>query len=429
MKGSFVFSKIIAAVITALLLLAVPMLTRARPGKSPEYPHAPQNANQGLFFVDYRNLRGGPDGVALIDLDPESPHFGKVRQNRALGVGVTPHHLYFNRDQSKLYTTALGGANLYELMLAPDTDGAPRINQVKAIDTYGNLVGEDMYFTEDGNRFYMTFMGGDGSEKGGSVGVFDAHTSELVEVIAAPVPDDPASGTPFILYPHGISANEELGLLMITSTIHADLASAFGNTVTTIDMHTHALVQTQLVSDSWSEMSAPVEVMLLRDDFPPYALVSTMLGGDIWVAAHAAAQGRFGDFTKVVEGEDSGLAWALELYIHESHAGKKELYVSFADPGVVNVYSLDSLPALPFVRTLPASPGAHHMAFFETMSGREVVVVQNNLLNLAGLDAGTLDVLDIHTGEVLATLDMAAEYEWMPESVEWAYGHGHDYHH
>ena len=429
MRVSSVLAKIIAAALPVLLFLSIPMLTRARPSKIPNHPHGSPQASPGLLFVDYRNLRGGADGVALIDLDPESAHFGQIRQVRALGVGATPHHLYFNRDQSKLYTTALGGANLYELMLHRGTDGVPRITRVKAIETYGNLVGEDMYFTEDGSRFYVTFMGGDGSIEGGSVGVFDAQTSELLEVIAAPVPENPSSGTPFILYPHGISANESLGLMMITSTIHADLATGMGNTVTTIDMHTHELLQTQLVSDSWSELSSPVEVLLLRDEFPPYALVSTMLGGDIWIAAHDAARGRFGAFTKVVDGEDSGLGWALELYIHENHHGEKELYVSFADPGVVNVYSLDSLPALPLLRTLPAGPGAHHMAFFETRSGRELVVVQNNLLNLPGLDAGTLTVLDIHTGEVLGVLDLAAKYGWMPESVEWAYGHGHDYHH
>jgi hypothetical protein len=57
------------------------------------------------------------------------------------------------------------------------------------------------------------------------------------------------------------------------------------------------------------------------------------------------------------------------------------------------------------------------------------VVVQNNLLNAEGLNAGTLTVVDTHTGELLKTLDLPAEYGLMPESIELAFGHGHDYHH
>ena len=73
--------------------------------------------------------------------------------------------------------------------------------------------------------------------------------------------------------------------------------------------------------------------------------------------------------------------------------------------------------------------GAHHMVFFHDILGRELVAVQNNLLNLDGLNAGTITVHDIYTGERLRTLDMRSRYGLMPESVEWAYGHGHDYHH
>jgi hypothetical protein len=274
----------------------------------------------------------------------------------------------------------------------------------------------------------MTFMGGKGGERDGTVGVFDAKTDQLLEVISAPEPSEPGSDTPFILYPHGISANEELGLLMVTSSQHP-AGEGIGNTVTTVDIKTNQPVKTQLVADAADDLSLPVEVLLLRDDLPPYALVTTSFGGDIWVAAYDEQSHQFGEFTKQVDGEKDGLGVALEFYIHTNHAGEKELYVGFGVPGVINVYSLDSLPELQLKRTLPAGPGAHHMTFFETQSGRELVVVQNNLLNLDGLNAGTLMVVDIHSGEVLKTLDMKAAYGLMPESIEAAFGHGHDVHH
>jgi DNA-binding beta-propeller fold protein YncE len=380
----------------------------------------------GLLFVDYRNLGGGPDGVALIDLDPESEHFGEIVQNVEIGVGVLPHHLYFNHDQSRLYTTALGGAHLYEILLH---EGLPQISGIEAIDTGGNIVGEDLYFTRDGSRYYMTFMGGQGGDKGGSVGVFDAQTNALIKTILAPVPEDPASGQPFIMYAHGISANEDIGLLMVTSTIHPDLTTGVGNTVTLIDLETDEVLETYLVAESHEEASAPVEVLMLRDELPPYALATAMLSGDVWIAPYDESTRSYGEFQKAVEGDDFGLSWPLEFYIHTSQRGETELYISFAQPGVVNVYSLEDLPELTLKRTLPAAAGAHHMVFFSAPSGREVMVVQNNLLNLDGLNDGSLMVVDIDTGEVLATLDLAGEHGFMPESIESAYGHGHDYHH
>jgi hypothetical protein len=231
------------------------------------------------------------------------------------------------------------------------------------------------------------------------------------------------------MYPHGISANEALGLLMVTSATHPDLVTGAGNTVTAIDMKTNKPVKTYLVAEDWETISAPVEVILLRDDLPPFALVTTLMTGDIWVAGYNAETGLFNEFEKKIEGEDTGLSWPLEFYIHENQAGEHELYVTFGVPGVINVYSLESLPELPLKRTLPAAAGAHHMLFFETQSGREVVVVQNNLLNINGLNAGTLMVLDRETGEVLGEVDLPTEHNLLPESIESAYGHGHDYHH
>jgi hypothetical protein len=383
----------------------------------------------GLLFVGYRGLNGANDGVALIDLEPTSLDFGGIVDRHDLAAGVLPHHLYFNRDQDRLYTTALGGPFLYEINLDWDLLGQPWIDGVAPINTYGNTVGEDMYFTLDGTRYYVTFMGGDGSAQGGSVGMFNAVDNSLLDVIVAPKPADPTSTAPFIMYPHGISANEDLGRLMVTSTIHPDLSTGVGNTVTSIDLATNEPVQTYLVADSPSDLTAPVEVLLLRDDLPPYALTTTMLGGDIWIAAYDQATGEHGPFTKAIEGDASGISWPLEFYVHEDQGGAKELYVTFAVPGVVNVYSLDNLPTLTLERSFPAGAGAHHMVFFRTTLGRELVAVQNNLLNLDGLNAGTITVHDIHTGELLRTLDMRSRYGLMPESIEWAYGHGHDYHH
>ncbi len=390
-------------------------------------------APNGLFFVDYRNLNGGADGVMLVNVDPESANFGEIVQTFELGEGVVPHHLYYNHDQSRLYNTTLGGEFLYELILERDTDGIPTITEALPIDTGDSIVGEDMYFSKDGSSFWVTFLGGFGGERDGSIGVFDAQTNELLQTVVAPEPEDPSSGEPFILYPHGISANEDLGYLVVTSTVHPDLASGMGNTVTVIDMETHEPVQTVLVAESWEDLSQPVEVLMLRDGAPSYVLVTTVMGGDIWVAPFDEETGHLGEFREVVDGSTEQLGVALEFYIGPGEDPESDedqlLYVSFAVPGVVNAYSLENLPQLELVKTFQAGAGAHHFGFFRTESGREAMVIQNNLLNAEGINAGTLTIVDIHTGEQLGQLDLAKDHGLMPESLESAMGNAHFIHH
>ena len=390
-------------------------------------------APSGLFFVDYRNLNGGADGVAVVNLDPEAEDFGAVRQQFELGEGVLPHHIYYNHDQSRLYNTTLGGEFLYELSLERDEDGVPTITGATAIDTGESIVGEDMFFSEDGDTFWLTFIGGFGGERDGSIGVFDAQTNELIDTIVAPEPANPSYGEPFILYPHGISANEDLGTMLVTSTVHPDLTTGMGNTVTLIDMATNEPVQTALVGESWEDLSQPVEVLMLRDGLPSYALVTTVMGGDIWVAPVDEETGRLGEFSEVIDGSAEGLGIALEFYIGPGEDPESDedqlLYVSFAVPGVVNAYSLDNLPELELVKSYPAEPGAHHFGFFLTESGREAMVVQNNLLNGEGINAGTLTILDLQTSEQLGTVNLPAEHGIMPESLESAMGNAHFVHH
>ncbi|MCL4250703.1 MAG: hypothetical protein KJ065_21310 [Anaerolineae bacterium] len=390
-------------------------------------------APNGLFFVDYRSMNGGSDGVMLVNVDPESATFGEILQTFELGEGVLLHHLYYNRDQSRLYNTTLNGEFLYELMLERDADGIPTITEAMAIDTGDSIVGEDMYFSEDGAYFWMTFIGGFGGERDGSVGMFDAQTNELLQTIVAPEPEDAASGEPFILYPHGISANEDLGYMLVTSTVHPDLTTGIGNTVTLIDMATNEPVQTLLVGQSWEDLSEPVEVLMLRDGLPPYALATTVFGGDVWVAPFDGEAGRLGEFSEAFDGSANNVGVALEFYIGpgDDPASDEDqlLYVSFAVPGVVNAYSLDNLPELELVKTFQAEAGTHHFGFFRTESGREAMVIQNNLLNGEGINAGTLTIVDIHTGEQLGRLDLTEDYGMMPESLESAMGNAHFAHH
>ncbi|MCT2560791.1 hypothetical protein [Chryseobacterium herbae] len=383
--------------------------------------HNPDLPHDSSFYIDYRSLKGLQDGVAVIELDPEAPNFGHISSKLELGVGVLPHHLYYNQGANKLYTTALGGSYLYQIKTEKDKNGQPKLVSATPINTGENTVGENLFFTNDG-RYFMTFMGGAGGPKDGSVGVFNANNNQLIKTIKAPIQANPNQ---FIMYPHGISVNEEKGIMMVTSTIHPDLTTGMGNTCTLLDMNTYELKETYLVADSQTDLSSPVEVLLLRGKFPQYALATTMLGGDIWIAPYNAATKKYDAFSKIFDGSTQGLGWALEMYIDDN----SKLYVSFADPGKVLVFDISNLPQLKLLKTLTADKGAHHMVFFTTKKGKEVVAVQNNLLDIPNLNSGTISVIEIQTGKTLGTVDLRTKYGILPESIEGTNGPGSYMHH
>ncbi|SDI18697.1 YncE family protein [Chryseobacterium jejuense] len=398
-----------------LLIIILMMFSNCQHENHPEIPH------DTAFFIDYRSLTGQSDGIAVIELDPEAPDFGNISHKLELGVGVLPHHLYYNQSKNKLYTTALGGSYLYEIKAEKDNIGQPKLVSATPIDTGENTVGENLFFTNDG-RFFMTFMGGAGGLKDGSIGVFNANNNQLIKTIKAPIQQNPNK---FIMYPHGISVNEEKGLMMVTSTIHPDLTSGFGNTCTLIDLNTYELKETYQVADSPADLSSPVEVLLLRGKFPQYALATTMLGGDIWIAPYNTATKKYDAFTKIFDGSTQGLGWTLEMYIDDNN----RLYVSFADPGKVLVFDISNLPNLKLLKTLTADKGAHHMVFFKTKKGKEVVAVQNNLLDIPNLNSGTISVIEIATGKTLGTVNLRSKYGILPESIEGTNGPSNYMHH
>ncbi|WP_228453350.1 hypothetical protein, partial [Chryseobacterium sp. CH1] len=70
---------------------------------------------------------------------------------------------------------------------------------------------------------------------GNSCTLLDLNTYELKRLITWQIHQR------FIMYPHGISVNEEKGLMMVTSTIHPDLTTGMGNSCTLLDLNTYEL--------------------------------------------------------------------------------------------------------------------------------------------------------------------------------------------
>ena len=348
-------------------------------------------------LLNYRALdESKKDGMAIIDLNPESETFGDILQDVPVGEGVLMHHPFYNADKSKLYNTALMGERLYQVNIHDDT-----IFDVTPIDAGSCIVGEDMIFSKDGEKFYLTCMGSD------NVLVFDAKTDQLIDEISSSQEENPDAYTK---YPHGISANEEIDRMIITQTVSPALDDP-QSSVTIVEFSTGKVLSVIELTKSEDTPSAPVEVLFHPEESIAY--VSGMLDGTIWALVWNEQTKSF-ESKLVDDGTEREQSWPLDLNVGPNG----NLYVSFAIPGVVNEYSLENPEQPELLRTLPAQPGAHHVLFSEDS---KYMFVQNNLLNLDGLNSGTISVIDFNSGNLIATIDNLVEQGMMIESLDLIY--------
>lgn len=402
---------------------------------------------QGIVLLRGLPTLGTSHSVAIVELDPEAENFGEILEEfEFTGYEAPLHHLYYS-PAGRLYSTGLDpGCSLAEVALSRDATGAPTINGIECLDTGGQQVGEDiMWHTINGKEYmFVTFMGGTGIDQAdcGSVGVFDPQSNELIKIIEARK-SEVGEGEPYIMYAHGISAYGDR--MVIASTVHPDLKTGVGNTVTVIDLNTFEPIENIVVEETkpLGFPSSPVEVLFVRpsisESAEPGVLVNTMFGFEVWKIPYNEADKIFGAPEKVYDGATEGTGVPLEFYGNET-----ELFISHSIPGVVKRYKLDSLPDLvsagPDIKT---ELGAHHMTFFSTRSGRKVIAVQNNLLNLgdaadddptdvdfiAKLNAHSITVSDLETGELLATVNFKDRYNKGVENLEALFGSGFVHHH
>lgn len=356
-----------------------------------------KNADPITAVINYRALdESKKDGLAIIDLNPNSNTFGDILQNVPVGEGVLMHHPFYNSDRSKLYNSALMGEHLYRVNLHDD-----KIFDVTPIDTGSCIVGEDMVFSKNGEQFYLTCMGSD------NIIIFDANTDNMIGEISANQEENPDS---FTKYPHGISVDEKIDRMITTQTVSPALDDP-QSSVSVIEFSTGKVLSTIELTKSEGTPSAPVEVLFHPTESIAY--VSGMLDGTIWALVWNEETKSF-ESKLVDDGTNREQSWPLDLII----GPKGNLYVSFAVPGVVNEYSLKNPEQPELIRTLPAEPGAHHVLFSED---GQYMFVQNNLLNLDGLNSGTISVVDFASGDLIATIDDLVSQGMMIESMALIY--------
>jgi DNA-binding beta-propeller fold protein YncE len=349
-----------------------------------------------LAFVNYETKPEQTfrkEGLAVIDVDPESKNFNKIIMDIPLPPDLVSHHIYFNRDKTKAYITALGKSILHVL----DMKRFPY--RMNAIDMKDCKVLEDIVFSDDNRTWYLTCMGSS------NVIIGDAMTDKVIKVVYG------SSSDVFIRYPHGISVHNGIDRVIVTSTVRPSDMGDHGETVTVIEASTGRVISTHKVSNKQSPSGAtPVEVMFNKYADPPVAYITNMFEGSLWMAVWNPSTKGF-SFKQVDDLASRGHGVVLEM----DHNQKGDrLYVTTAKPGHLNIYNIGDPMNPKFLKAIPTAPGAHHMAI---SPDERYIFVQNSLLNLPGLSDGSITVIDLERGEVIKNIDVLKNQGLNPNCI------------
>src|SRR5262245_2020430 len=90
------------------------------------------------------------EGIAVIDVNPASPNYRKIVETIPLPPDLVAHHIFYNKDSSKAYVTALGKSELRVI------DMSKRPFAAKTIAVPDCKVGEDVVFSDDNKSWYLS---------------------------------------------------------------------------------------------------------------------------------------------------------------------------------------------------------------------------------------------------------------------------------
>ena len=348
-----------------------------------------------LALLNYESKPNQPvrrEGIAIMEIDPESGDFGKILMEIPLPSDLVAHHIFFNRDRTKAYVTALGKSLLHVM----DLTSFPY--RLRAIDVADCQVGEDLVVSEDNRTWFLTCMGSS------TVIMGDAVKDKPIKTIRTP-----KGGTASVLYPHGIAIHNGIDRVLVTSTVKPDMSEA-GDSITVIEASTGTVLSTHQVS-SKSAKSAPVEVMFAPNSNPPVAHITNMLEATLWVGIWDAATKSF----SFHQAEDFGAreqGMPLEMLYN---AKGDRLYVTTAKPGFVNLYDNIDPRQPKFLQAIPAAAGAHHSVL---SPDERYLFVQNSLLNLEGMSDGSITVIDLQQGgQVKGSIDTLKAAGFNPNCI------------
>ena len=99
-----------------------------------------------LALLNYESKPNQPvrrEGIAIMDIDPESADFGKILMEIPLPSDLVAHHIFFNRDRTKAYITALGKSVLHVVDLMRFESAQVSIEKQNIL--FGHLLAPSAY--------------------------------------------------------------------------------------------------------------------------------------------------------------------------------------------------------------------------------------------------------------------------------------------
>jgi DNA-binding beta-propeller fold protein YncE len=349
-----------------------------------------------LALLNYESKPGQPvrrEGIAIMDIDPDSADFGKILMEIPLPPDLVAHHIFFNRDRTKAYITALGKSLLHIV----DLTRFPY--RLRAIAVPDCQVGEDLVVSEDNRTWYLTCMGSSNVIMG------DARSDKPIKTVSA---SEPAVAT--ILYPHGIAIHNGIDRVLVTSTVKPDMSEA-GDSVTVLEASTGKALSTHKIgSKPAPAKSAPVEVMFSPKADPPVVHITNMMEGTLWAGVWDPQSKAF-SFHQVDDFGPREQGMPLEMLYN---AKGDRLFVTTAKPGYVNLYDNTDPRQPKFLKTIPAAAGAHHSVL---SPDERYLFVQNSLLNLEGMSDGSITVIDLKNDKVLGSIDTLKAQGFNPNCI------------
>ncbi|MBI3357958.1 MAG: YncE family protein [Nitrospirae bacterium] len=349
-----------------------------------------------LALLNYESKPNQPvrrEGIAIMDIDPESADFGRILMEIPLPSDLVAHHIFFNRDRSKAYVTALGKSILHVV----DLTKFPY--RLRAIDVPDCQVGEDLVVSEDNQTWYLTCMGSSNVIMG------DAVKDRPIKTVSAA---EPAAAA--ILYPHGIAIHNGIDRVLVTSTVKPDMSDQ-GDSVTVLEASSGKVLSTHKIgSKPAPAKSAPVEIVFSPNANPPVVHITNMLEGTLWAGVWDPKRNAF-SFHQIDDFGPRQQGMPLEMLYN---AKGDRLFVTTAKPGFVNLYD-NSDPRQPkFLKTITAAAGAHHSVL---SPDERYLFVQNSLLNLEGLSDGSITVIDLKQDKVLGSIDTLKAQGFNPNCI------------
>lgn len=314
------------------------------------------------------------EALAFIEVDPAAADFGEILAEIPLPSDMLAHHVFYNPARTKAYVTSLGRSELAVF----DVTAFPWRKSV--IEVPDCVVGEDVAFSQELERWYLSCMGSS------VIVVGDGKTDKVIETVSTAEP-----------WPHGITVRDDLGRVLATSTENAADPTQLGDSIVEYDLETMEHLATYRTTEG-DAPSSPVEIFFVPGAEPPVAYVTNAASADLWIAKWRPDEDRF-DLRQAFDFAPLGQEIPLEVYFD---ADATRAYVTTTAPGHLNAFDITDPLHPKHIGAAETAPGAHHLAFSE--DGR-LAFVQNGLANIEGINDGSISVVDLATMEKVGSID------------------------